>query len=126
MRNFLLSLCILSQILSCRGKDEIPSGILPPQKMRNVMWEILQADYYSDQFVRKDSLRDAALENAGMQEQIFRRQGVTRKQYEESYRFYSGHHDLMKALMDSVTASGENQRSLLMRKKYALPDSLGN
>jgi hypothetical protein len=117
---------LLFQLSGCRGKDDIPADLLTPSKMRNVMWEIFQADYYSEQFVRKDSLRDAVLENAGMQDRIFRRHGVSRKQYEDSYRFYSGHPDLMKALMDSITASGEHQRNLLMQKRYARPDSIGN
>ena len=117
---------LLFQLFACRGKDDIPADVLNPSKMRNVMWEIFQADYYAEQFVRRDSLRDAALENAGMQDRIFRRHGVSRKQYVESYRYYSDHPDLMKALMDSITASGEHQRNLLMQKRYALPDSLGN
>lgn len=112
----LFFLMLLLQFPGCRGKDDIPSDVLPPQKMRKVMWEIFQADYYAEQFVRRDSSRNAVLESAGMQEQIFRRHGVSRKEYEESYRFYTGHPDLMKALMDSITASGEHQRNLLMQK----------
>lgn len=126
MRYSLICSLLLLQLYGCKGKDEIPARMLPPARMQKVMWEIFQADYYTEQFVRTDSLRNAKLENAQMQERIFKRHGTSRKQYQESYAFYSDRPDLMKVLMDSLTLAGEHQRNILMRQKYAKPDSLGN
>ena len=126
MRYPLFCLLLILQLSGCKGKDEIPARVLTQARMQKVMWEIFQADYYTEQFVRTDTLRNARLENAQMQEQIFKRHGTTRIQYEKSYVFYSDRPDLMKILMDSLTAAGEHQRNLLMQKRYARPDSLGN
>ena len=94
--------------------------------MKPVIWEMLQADYYTNQFVRTDSTRNPQREMAAMQEQIFRRHGISRTEYEKSYAYYSGKPDLMKALMDSVTATGEHERNLLMQKRNRMPEPVSN
>ena len=44
-------------VLACKDEDRIPSGIMPQDKMEKVLWEIAQADQFSTQFLKKDSLK---------------------------------------------------------------------
>ena len=40
-------LFVLVSLISCGGKDKIPVGILKPDKMQAVLWDIINADAFT-------------------------------------------------------------------------------
>jgi hypothetical protein len=91
---------ILFFLLSCNNK--LPKGILEEKKMEKVLWDILKVDTYSKTYIAKDSTKNAAIENAKMQQQIFDLHKITKDQFYKSYNYYLANGDLIKPLLDSI------------------------
>ncbi len=110
---------------SCNNKDGIPSGILKPDKMQAVFWDIMRAETYTAQYIKKDSTKNPIIENATLQQQIFATHHVTRLDFYESYRFYNVHAQLMRVLLDSITTIREREKyTILYSKPVIKPFSL--
>ena len=58
-----LILLFIIFFISCSDKQELPSGILSPEKMELVLWDYIRADVYATDFIRQDTTKDAAVEN---------------------------------------------------------------
>ena len=101
MKNFMLifSLCLL---VSCTSKNDRPEGVLKPEKMQDVFWDYIRADVYVSEFMKNDSSKNPDLENARLQEKIFKLHHITREDFNKSYTWYTNHKEFMTALMDSM------------------------
>jgi Domain of unknown function (DUF4296) len=119
MKAFLATIVLLSMI-GCRGKDGFP-GLLDKEKMQAVMWDIIQADVYTEQFIKKDSSKKASLENMQLQNQIFALHKVTRADFYKSYDYYVSHSEGMKAILDSMSAKAERERAKTIQRHYVTP-----
>src|SRR5579863_5274611 len=98
--------CILAGV-GCTDKDKVPNGILPRDKMQEVMWDMTQADQYAALYVAKDSLHsDRKAETMRLYEEVFRLHQVTREEFKKSYQYYLDHPELSQLLFDSVIAQG--------------------
>ena len=96
-------------------------GILGKQKMQAVLWDIIEADVFTEQFVKKDSLKNAPVENMQLQNKIFALHKVSRADFYKSYDYYISHADQMKVILDSITAKGERDRTMMMQHHYGAP-----
>ena len=104
-------LVVVGLAAGCRGKNHVPSGVLPREKMESVLWDMIQADQYSS-FLTKDSAHvDLKLERLRLYEQVFLLHGVSRDQFRKSYDYYMAHPDLTEALFDSLQTRGTRLRS---------------
>ncbi len=97
-------------IIGCNDKTGTPSGILGKQKMQSVMWDIIRAEVFTEQFMKKDSLKNISMENLKLQNAIFSIHKVTRSQYYESYDYYVSHTDLIRLVLDSMSAKADRDR----------------
>ena len=89
-------------LLSCNDKQAIPGDILPPEKMQAVYWDYMKADVYANEFMRKDSSKNVALENARLQLEVFKIHKVSKEDFYRSYDYYLAHKDLMKDMLDTM------------------------
>ncbi len=103
---FTLLLCC-----SCRSRSKVPSGILKPDDMQAVVWDMVRADVYSTDYIARDSSKDDTLENAKLQQQVFMIHQTTREAYQKSFDYYLQKPDLMKALLDTITARVGRRKS---------------
>lgn len=113
-------LSIISLILffqACMSKDKIPADILPPDKMQALLWDVIQADVFTNNFTSKDSSKNLVAENIKLQQQVFGYHKVTKESFYTSYHYYVEHTELMSALLDSMTARAERSRSGAIMKK---------
>jgi hypothetical protein len=102
----------------CSDKS-VPSGILPREKMENVLWDMIQADQYAG-VLAKDStahIADLKAERLRLYDQVFRLQDVSREKFRKSYQYYSDHPELSQDLFDSLLVRGNKLRS----EEYAHP-----
>ena len=104
-------------ITGCANKDTNIKGILSKEKMQAVMWDIIGADVFTEQFVKKDSSKNAAVENMQLQNKIFTLHKVSRADFYKSYDYYVEHTNLMKAMLDSMTVQAERNRSKIMERQ---------
>ncbi len=116
----LLSSWIFLLIFLCTScKDKHREGtVLSQEKMQTVLWDILQADAFTANFIKKDSSKKDAAENAALQKKIFELHKISREDFTASYDYYSSQPELMKALLDSMSAKAERDRNKIMKDRY--------
>jgi len=119
---FVLSMALLAA--ACSDKTKVPGGILPKEKMSQVIWDLAQADQYAALYIAKDSAKsDRKAETMKLYEAVFRLHHVTREQFSKSYRWYLDHPALNQVLFDSVIAHGTQARSEMYDRPFYHPPS---
>lgn len=95
-------LIIIICLSACSKKTKIPKDILPPEKMQAVYWDYMQADVFANDFVRRDTTKDADIENAKLQLQVFKVHKISKEQFYKSYDFYVNHKEIMSDMLDTM------------------------
>jgi Domain of unknown function (DUF4296) len=98
-------------LYSC-GDKGIPGGVLQPDKMQAVMWDVIKADIYAADYIKKDSAKNDTIESARLQQEIFAIHSITKEAYYRSYDYYKKNPELMKALMDTMSARVNRSRNI--------------
>lgn len=95
--------CMIA-VVSC-GDGGKQAEILPPTKMENVIWDVVQADEYIQNYVLKDSNKiNVNAERYKLYQRVFRMHNTTREQFEKSYDYYAAHPGLNKKIFDSLSS----------------------
>jgi hypothetical protein len=98
--------------MGCAGKNGVPHGIIPRDRMELVMWDMAQADQYVALYLAKDSAHiDRKKETLKLYETVFRLHDVSLDEFRKSYRYYLDHPELGQLLFDSVIARGVRART---------------
>ena len=88
-------------VFSCGTKDK-KENILPENKMRAVMWDMIRADQYVSDFLLRDSTKNKREESEKLYEQIFYLHKITRDQFKKSLDYYSARPNLFQPIIDSL------------------------
>jgi Domain of unknown function (DUF4296) len=112
-------LCFSALIFSCSNKQAPKGKILSSDKMQAVMWDMLQAEAYSEFYLKKDSSKNIFLQNAALQKKIFSLHQVSKEDFYKSYDYYSSHSSDMRIILDSISIKAERQRNKMMERKYS-------
>lgn len=121
MRVLVTGIFIFSFVLlySCGDKQKDRKGeILSTGKMQVVLWDMLQADAFTQNFIKRDSSKNVLVENAALQKKIFELHKINREDFYTSYDYYTMHPDIMKIILDSIAVKAERDRGKLMKEKY--------
>ncbi len=111
MKTAAVTLLLSVFLFSCGNKNSLPSGIIKPEKMQNVFWDIIRADAMAAEINRKDSSKNAAEENVKLQKLIFTIHNISKEDYYKSYQYYQKHTVLMRTLLDSMLAKANRERN---------------
>ncbi len=98
-------------LFSCKNKSNVPSGILPRDKMEIVLKDIFRVNAFTHDFIKKDSAKNELEENVKLQKQVFQLHKVTKDEFYNSYNYYNDHPDIMKAMLDSIVNSNARERN---------------
>ncbi len=98
MRKFLLIVPVI--FLSCEGP--YPKDVLPPEKLKDVLFDITRADELVDLSSITDSTYRGNQKRYALYDSVFRIHGVSKRQYERSREWYQSRPDLLKPLLESV------------------------
>lgn len=101
---------------SCINKNKVK--VLPQETMQAVLWDIVQADAYTANFIKKDSTKNEWKENAALQKKIFELHKIKREDFIASYDYYSSRPEVMKIILDSISAKAERDRNKVMMERY--------
>lgn len=113
----LVVILLACSLIGCKSNDDVSSsGIINKEKMQDVMKDIIQANSFTEQFVRKDTLKNANIENMKMQQRIFLLHHVTKEEFYKSYNFYASQPELMKPIVDSIIALWESKRITMLEQ----------
>ena len=116
-----LTIFFLSAFGGCMQNNKLPHDILPQEKMRNVIWDLMRADEYTGNFIMKDTTRNRKTESAKLYEQIFRIHEITHEQFKKSLMFYESRPDLLKSITDSLNAVDKIAIGKEYQDKYSKP-----
>jgi Domain of unknown function (DUF4296) len=103
-------LCGLILFISCKNNDKIPPAVLKPEKMQAVLWDVIKADAFTTEFIKKDTAKNAALENLKLQQKIFAIHKITKVEFYNSYDYYKTNTAVFKIMLDSmIIEAGRNK-----------------
>ena len=119
VRESSIFLSLLVLIFSCDNKQAKEGKILGSGKMQAVMWDILQAEAYTDFYLKNDSSKSVLLQNAALQKKIFSLHQISKEDFYKSYDYYSSHSSDMRIMLDSISVKAERQRNKMMERKYS-------
>ncbi|MDZ4793667.1 MAG: DUF4296 domain-containing protein [Bacteroidota bacterium] len=106
MRNGLLILILLIITAGCRSKNKIPRDVLPQKKMQAILWDMMRVDQFlADYVLNKDSSKNKTTESLQYYQQVFAIHKISKEEFQRSFSYYKSHPVLLKAVMDSISAS---------------------
>lgn len=92
-------ICIF--FISC-SYSKVPYGIVEPKDMENILWEQMKADAFTKEFIAKNTSLDLTKENYLIQQKIFAKYKIDKKEFYKSYQYYLAHDDMFKIILDSL------------------------
>lgn len=102
--------------LACTSKEkQIPSDILPVDKMKLVVWNMTQAGEYALYQKEQDTLLKTL--NTVYFNEVLEMYQVEKSTFIKSFDYYQSHPSLNKMLFDSVSAYSTRQRGRLYEDK---------
>jgi Domain of unknown function (DUF4296) len=104
---FLLSLVMVG----CSGK-QIPDDIIQPEEMKKVLWDISRAESLSGELSRRDSSINKIAAIKVLSNKIFALHHISASDFQRSYSWYTGHPDVFKVMLDSMTAQNSRANRL--------------
>ena len=118
---YLVFTLLIFLVIGCTNKSGTPAGIFGKEKMQSIMWDIIRAEVFTDQFIKKDSSKNVFQENMKLQNAIFSIHKVTRSEYYKSYDYYISHTDLIRGVLDSMSAKADRDRPEIFLQRPEIP-----
>ena len=113
-------LILMVGFLAC-SSEVIPKDILPPEKMTPVIFDLIKADHFVDDYVLRDTLLKNKEQHIKMYEQVFLIHNTNHNEFYKSFKYYQQHPEINKGLFDSILSYSTKQRELLFRSKHEMP-----
>lgn len=110
--------CFLGTVLMMGCGSSTKGKLLSPDKMQAVMWDVLQADAYSELYVKKDSAKNFLASSAFLQQKVFDVHHITKNDFYYSYQYYNDRPDEMRIILDSVSVKAERNRNNILQQRY--------
>ena len=95
----------LSLVVMACGGESVPKQVLAPEKMKEVMYDMIRADEMIDILRYSDSTYQPFSKRTALYDTIFGLHGVTKEAVQKSLRYYQGRPDLLKEMMNELHAN---------------------
>jgi Domain of unknown function (DUF4296) len=103
MRNWLLTGMLVMLLTGCKSRNTVPRGVLPPDKMEAVMWDMMRADQFLVDYVfNRDTAKNNKTETLKLYQQVFAIHKIDKETFQQSFAYYQAHPDLLRSIMDSI------------------------
>lgn len=96
---------LLVVILAGCSSGPVPRGVLPPDRMQKIVYDLIRIDEFMNNFVIKDSAIDAKKKRSSLYDEVFKVNNTNRKEFYSSYKYYQEHPDVQKEVFDSLHES---------------------
>lgn len=104
MKKICVGFLLLLAVVRCSNRDSVPSGVLPKQKMQEVIWDLTRTGEFLNNFVlNKDTSGDKLVLSKKWYDKVFSFHGIEEKDFERSYKYYQRHPKLLSEILDSLT-----------------------
>lgn len=101
---------VFSLLISC-SNIKVPPDIISPDQIQPIIFDLLKADEYLNNFILKDTLLKRDQEAIKLYDQVFQLHKTNATEFYKSYKYYQAHPDRNKMLMDSLNAMITRKRS---------------
>lgn len=109
MSRWLFILLMMGLTVAC-DKDEKPKDLIPEAKMEQVVWDMVQADEFIQNYVLKDSNKvNVNAERYKLYEKVLGVHNITKEQFKKSYEYYSSRPKESKVLFDSLSSKANRR-----------------
>jgi hypothetical protein len=111
-----LTLVLLICMFSCTGRNHIPSGVLEPEKMEKVLYDVVVAEGYAETYLYKDSSRKTEDWMDGELDKVLAIHKVSQETFMKSYDFYKKRPDLLKPIIDTMDEKSRRNRERVFER----------
>ena len=121
MRKTLFLLCFFA--LACSGTS-VPGDVLPPQKMEEVLYDMIRADEMADHLKLSDSTWQPFSRRTALYDTVFQVHRVKKEEFRKSLSFYQSRPDLLKEVIEGMRKKALDTTSAARRRlqiKQRLP-----
>lgn len=102
-RNIFLILFVALITASCGGSA--PSGVLSRDEMGKVLWDVVLAgEYQNNSIAQKYPLLNRAAISNALLDEVLKTNGITKKTFDKSIRYYENNPGKLKIVLDSIMA----------------------
>lgn len=110
--------------VSCGSDTKVPSDILQPAEMSNVLWDIMRSQTLGYEIARKDSSVREAIEVKALSQKVFKIYKIDSTYFNKSYNWYIQHPSILKIIFDSMYVQKERENNLKIEKKMEIERKL--
>jgi hypothetical protein len=110
--------------VSCGSDTKIPSDILQPAEMSNILWDIMRSQTLGYEIARKDSSVREAIEVKALSQKVFKIYKIDSTYFNKSYNWYIQHPTILKVIFDSMYVQKERENNLKLEKKMEIERKL--
>lgn len=103
-------------LFSCYNANKAPSGIIKPEEMKSILWDVMRAQSLSREIVLKDSTIDLAIKTKSLTQKVFEIHKTDSAQFNKSYNWYIKHPDVLKRIFDSIFAQKQREDNQELKK----------
>ena len=102
MIKYFVYVIFLMTLFSCYSKDKVPSDIIKPEEMKNIIWDIMRSQALANELALKDSTVDKAIKTKLLSKKVFEIHKTDSAHFNESYNWYVRHPLKLKVIFDSL------------------------
>ena len=106
-------------LCACSGTPSVPRGVMPPQKMEAVLYDVIRADETVDFLQISDSTYRIFSRRVALYDTVFQLHAIRKEDFQKSLRYYQGRPDLLKGILDDLQKKATD--TARMRKIPAVP-----
>lgn len=103
--------------------SSIPENVLPPAKMKAVLWDVMQADELADYNAAKDSSFNNLPKHVKYYQAVLSAHKISKQEFVRSFNYYQNHPELLKAVLDSIRSYGERLQHTEKINNLPRPDA---
>jgi hypothetical protein len=104
MRRYFFITLLLVSLDACQSSHSVPRGILPPEKMELVLYDLLRSGNLVNNFIiAKDSTVSKDQEHIKWINRVLTFHRVSEADFKKSFTYYQEHPELMSVMMDSIS-----------------------
>lgn len=92
---------LLLMLLACND-NKLPKGVLKPDKMQRVLYDVMQADELVNLKYTADTSLNRLSQSVELYQAVFKIHRISGDDFKRSFTYYQNHPELLKPILDSL------------------------
>jgi hypothetical protein len=102
MTRALTILTLLLFLCGCNNQPKVPREVLPPQKMKQVLWDLIRADELTYTRAGTDTNATKLIHRTALYQKVLQIHRISKEVFRKSFSYYQSNPDLLKTIIDSM------------------------